>query len=326
MSIGTPEPAWNLVADIGGTHTRFALSNAPRTLENIRVLATADYPGIEQAISHYLKSCQGRKIRRAIIGIANPILGDWIQMTNSPWAFSIEKTRTALGLDNLYVINDFTALALSLPYLPAAELKEIGGRAGVAGAPLGLLGPGTGLGVSALIPTPGGGWVPLAGEGGHASFAPADEREAGLWRAACSRFGHVSIERLLSGAGLEFIYQTLCRMDGASANDWSAAEISRHALAQSSPFCREALDTFCAILGTAAGDIALTLGARGGMYIGGGIIPQLGDYFPQSPFRKRFESKGRFVSYLADIPVFVIDSPYPALFGAAAYLSSRLET
>jgi len=318
-----PEPA-SLVADIGGTHVRFALSpdQDRRALRAVRVMAIADYDTVERAAKDYLDDCGAPPVRQAVFGIANPVLGDRIRMTNAPWSFSIDATRQALGLERLHVINDFTALAWSLTVLAQADLRQLGGRERVPATPLGLLGPGTGLGVSALVPAADGRWTPIAGEGGHVSFAPRTERELALWRAAHARFGHVSMERLVSGMGLEFIYRTVAGLAGAAAPDRTAAQISADALDGSCPHCREALDTFCALLGTAAGDLALTLGARGGIYLGGGILPKLGDYFMQSPFRRRFEDKGRFSDYLARIPVFLITTPHAALLGAAACIDT----
>lgn len=325
MHTGTPEYQPGLIADIGGTHARFALSTSVHTIEHTSVVAVADFPTIELAIRHYLDSVGTPSITQAVIGIANPVLGDHIKMTNFPWEFSIEATRKNLGLDQFYVINDFTALALALPHLPCSDLQPIGGGHATPGTPQGLLGPGTGLGVSALIPAPSGQWIALAAEGGHANFAPGNTLECRLWQAAHQEFGHVSMERLVSGAGLQFIYRTLMREAGLPAQDYTPADISQRALALRCAHCRQALDTFCAILGTAASDLAVTLGARGGIYIGGGIIPQLGDYFAHSPFRARFNDKGRFSDYLAAIPVFVITSENPALLGAAAYLDARLQ-
>lgn len=321
MLAGMPEHPRHLIADIGGTHARFALCSSVQSIEQISIVATADYPTLEQAIRAYLKRCGNPPVKRAVMGIANPVLGDQLKMTNSRWEFSIEQTRQALGFEHLRLLNDFTALALSLPHLTADELEQVGAGTIIPHSPLGLLGPGTGLGVSALIPGPHG-WTPLAGEGGHTSFAPNSELEQQLWQQARQAFGHVSMERLLSGSGLQFIYQALCRLAAVAAQNYSPADISRQALAGACVQCRQALDTFCAILGTAASDLAVTLGARGGIYIGGGIVPQLGDYFAQSPFRARFEDKGRFSGYLAAIPVFIITNPNPGLLGAAAYIEA----
>lgn len=318
----TSNTDWNLVGDVGGTHARFALCKDTRALEEISVLNSSDFSGIDSAIKHYLRLHGQPKINHAAVGMANPVTGDHVTMTNLPWTFSIEATRLALGLKNLYIINDFTALALSIPLLSSAGLTKIGGQSSIPGAPLAALGPGTGLGISALIPTPHNGWVAIAGEGGHADFAPGNERELSLWREAQRQFGHVSREHLLSGPGLEFIHQTFRRLADKPTQAHSATEISTQAVNGACATCRESLDTFCALLGAVAGDTALTLGARGGVYIGGGIVPKLGDYFLHSPFRSRFESKGRLHSYLEPIPAFVITDPYAALLGAAAYLEA----
>lgn len=324
MSINSTERSWNLVADIGGTNARFALNGAPLKYENVGVFKSTDFDNLDHALRHYLHTQGNPAIQHAVIAIANPILGDHVKMTNAAWEFSIKDTQAQLGFKALDVINDFTALALSIPFLSASDLVKVGGTHSNAVTALGLLGPGTGLGVSALIPRRDGGWTPIAGEGGHVSFAPSNDRELILWREARSRFDHVSLERLLSGSGLQFIYQTFSRLAGHTPNDYTPADISQHAIETTCPHCREALDTFCAILGTAAANTALTFGARSGVYLGGGIVPRLGDYFLHSPFRERFEHKGRFSNYLSSIPVFIITSHYPGLLGAAAFLDSHV--
>lgn len=316
-----------LLADVGGTNARFALQQRGGPPTRIEVLSTADFAGFEAAAKSYLRRAGNPAVRHAVIGVATAVTGDAIEMTNNPWRFSIEATRHALGLDTLFAINDFTALAWSLPGLPAHELAQVGGGAPLPDAPRALIGPGTGLGVSALVPDTQGGFSALAGEGGHVAFAPTDEIEMELWHAGRAAFGRVSVERLVSGPGLVFIHQTLCRRAGETPQDLNPADISRIALANdgaAATRCRAALDVFLAILGQTAGDLALTLGARGGVYIGGGIVPRLGDYLQRSPFRARFDAKGRFEDYNAAIPVFVIHSEHPALTGAAGYLEARL--
>ncbi|KMN37723.1 glucokinase [Chromobacterium sp. LK1] len=323
MSTGLPEQWPRLLADIGGSNARFALETAPGVIEDIEVLPCAGYPTLLDAVRAYLDLAGARAVAHAAFGIANPVLGDWVQMTNHHWAFSIEATRQALGLTTLLVINDFTALALALPHLSASELLRIGGGEAEAGAPLALIGPGTGLGVSALIPYPGG-HAPLSGEGGHVGFAPFDEREADIWRHAMRRFGHVSAERLLSGSGIPLIYQALCERAGETPAALDPAEVTARGLSGACPSCRETLEVFCGMLGGAAANLALNLGARGGVYLGGGIVPRLRGFFEQSPFRRRFEDKGRMSGYLAAIPVYLIVSSYPALPGVAAHLAAEL--
>ena len=319
MSIGTLERPVRVVGDIGGTHIRFALCRDIHDISRIWVRRTADYNGLEAPLREYLSQEGMPPCQTAVIGIANPVSGDVIRMTNAQWEFSIEATRRALGLERLTLLNDFSALALSIPHLPSDELELIGSGQAVRGTPIGLLGAGTGLGVSGLIPGSDGTWIALAGEGGHTSFSPCDPTETWLWEEARKVYGHVSNERFLSGAGLQFIHDCVRRRGGLQAEPLSPAEISERAIERACPHSVATLDIFCAILGTAAANLALTLGARGGIFLGGGIVPKLGEYFARSPFHTRFHDKGRFGDYLAAIPVYVIRSPYPGLIGAAAH-------
>ncbi|SCK11323.1 glucokinase [Vogesella sp. LIG4] len=321
MSSLHPYP--RLLADIGGTNARFALETAPGIIEDIDVLPCNDYPTLADAMRAYLQRADTRSVSHAAIGIANPVTGDFVQMTNHHWAFSIEATRQQLGFATLLVLNDFTALALALPHLPAAELAQLGGGEARHGAKA-LIGAGTGLGVSGLLPH-GGSWVAIAGEGGHVSFAPVNDEEAAILHYAQGRLGqHVSCERFLSGPGLELIHDALAVADGEAAGQLSAAQISERGLSGRDARCEKVLAHFCAMLGTAAGNLALTLGAVGGVYIGGGIVPRFGDMFARSAFRERFEAKGRFRDYLAAVPVYVIHSAYPALTGVQAALADHL--
>ena len=247
--------------------------------------------------------------------------GDRVAMTNHPWSFSVQALKSRFRFDRLEVINDFTALALALPRLAAGDRLMVGRGAAAAGAPIGVLGPGSGLGVSGLVPS-GRGWIALTGEGGHATMAPATEREGAVLDRMRRRFDHVSAERTLSGPGLVNLYNTLAEIDGVPARSYSAAQITDPTIRAGDPVCLDATTMFCAMLGTLAGNLALTLGARGGVYIGGGIVPKLGESFAESPFRERFEAKGRFETYLAAIPTYVVTHPLPAFLGCAALLSS----
>jgi glucokinase len=308
-----------LLADIGGTNARFALQQAGADgFADIDVLACGDYPTIDAAVRAYLARAAARGlaaggVQHAAIAIANPVEGDEVSMTNHCWSFSIAALKAALGLDTLLVVNDFAALAMSLPHLKAEQRERIGGGVEQAGKPIGLIGPGTGLGVSGVVPC-GGRWVALASEGGHVSFAPVSKQEMKILQALWEEYGHVSAERLLSGPGLELIHRTL------AGQRLSAPEITSRALDGSSIACRETVEAFCAVLGSVAGNVALTLGATGGMYVGGGIVPRLGKLFTGSRFRERFEGKGRLSPYLARIPTWLITEEYPALRGVAAML------
>lgn len=315
-----------LIADIGGTYARFALETAPCEFAYSASLRSADYPDFHAAISAYLNSLPAScgKILQAAIAIANPVDGDFVRMTNYPWQFSIEATRERLGLDTLVVVNDFTALAMTLPRLSSSQRRQVGGGQAREPSVVGLLGAGSGLGMSGLIPSAQG-WVALGTEGGHTSFAPQDERELAILRYAWRQFEHVSFERLLSGPGLELMYRALAERAGQTVSPLGAPDITQRALVGSDALCLETLEVFCALLGTAASNLAVTLGALGGVYIGGGIVPRLGTYFDQSPFRQRFEQKGRFSDYLKAIPTYVITADNPTFLGVSAILDAQLQ-
>lgn len=305
-----------LLADIGGTNARFALSESGGRPYAIHAEPCAQHPSLEEAIAAYLERVQARP-QRAAVAVAMALTGDRVQMTNHVWSFSIAAARARLGLKQLLVLNDFTALALAIPHLQASERRQIGGGAAVADAPIALIGPGTGLGMSGLIPA-GERYIPLQSEGGHATYGAATKRETQILAELGKRFNHISAERLISGPGLVNLYQALAAIEGLPADPLTPPEISARALAGACRLCQEALDTFCVMLGTAAGNLVLTLGARGGVYIGGGIVPRLHDYFSRSPFRASFEHRGRFSAYLAAVPSYVILAEHPALLGAAA--------
>jgi len=312
-----------LLADIGGTNARFALETGKGAITAMLTLPCADYPRFEDAVHAYLAHFDTR-VEHAVIAIANPVDGDAIRMTNHDWAFSIAAARAELKLDTLLVVNDFTALAMALPVLAAGELVQVGGGVARAGSAIGLVGAGTGLGVSGLVPG-NGRWVPLHSEGGHVAFSPLDEREVDVLRYCWQRFDHVSAERFVSGPGIALIREALAASRGASpAPELTPADIVARALSGGDALSREAVDCFCGMLGTVAANLAVTLGAQGGIYIGGGVVPKLGAYFADSPFRARFEKKGRFSAFTARIPTWVITAPYPALSGASAILADHL--
>ena len=312
-----------LIADIGGTFARFAIETAPGQFERAASLRCADHADFHSAVTAYLDTLPAGQLRHGAIAIANPVEGDLVRMTNYPWRFSIEQMRQRLHFDTLVVVNDFTALAMALPRLPPGQRRQVGGGAPVERSVVGLIGAGTGLGVSGLIPADDG-WVALGTEGGHASFAPRDEREIGILRYALTEFDHVSFERLLSGPGLELIHRALSHRDGREVPTLAAPEITQRALDGGDALCAEVLDVFCAMLGTAAANLAVTQGAMGGVFIGGGIVPRLGRYFDRSPFRARFEDKGRFSDYLKAIPTYVITAEHATFLGASAILAGQL--
>lgn len=304
-----------LLADIGGTNVRFAMQRGADPAARIEVVGTADFGSIVEAVAAYFQRV-GRPadLRIAAFAIACSVTGDQVSMTNTPWRFSTEQVRQALGLDTLLVVNDFAAVAHSLPYLGPADVVPIGGGAPLPGAPMALLGPGTGLGTSGLVPS-NGEWIVLEAEGGHVTMAPADDRESAILGVLRPLYGHVSGERVVSGQGLVNLYTAIASLEGQPVETLQPPDITRLGMAGNCPICKEAVEVFCAMLGTLAGNLVLTLGALGGVYIGGGIVPRLGDTFFNSSFRRRFEEKGRFQSYLAPVPAYLITARHPAFIG-----------
>ncbi|XYJ11426.1 glucokinase [Telluria sp. B2] len=312
-----------LLADIGATHARFALETAPGVLRQTAVLRCDDYGGIVPLLNAYLHEHGGERIAHAAFAMANPISGDLVRMTNRDWQFSTDEVRRTMGWSTLLIVNDFTALAMALPSLQAGDLLQVGGGKPAPHAVAGVLGAGTGLGVSGVIPTADG-FITLGSEGGHVNFAPADEREFAILQYAWREWPHVSNERILSGPGMELVYRALAERNGVKAPARTAAEIVSCALEDHDALCLEVLECFAGMLGGAAANLAVTLGAFGGIFIGGGIVPRIAKWFATSPFRARFEAKGRFSDYLAQIPTYVIMTPNPALRGVSTILSEHL--
>jgi glucokinase len=281
-----------------------------------KTLKTADFPGVVEAARAYLED---RRVRSAVFAVATPVDSDWVHLTNSPWAFSIEATRDALGLDDLAVINDFVAQALAVPQLGPEDLIKVGGGEPAPDRPIGVIGAGTGLGVAGLLPVVGG-WQPVASEGGHVSFAPHDEVEAAMLGHLRQRFGHVSNERLMAGPGLVNLAHALAGLQGRELEPLTPAQVVQRARQATCPYCVEAVQRFPPLLGGAAGDLALMFCARGGVFIAGGVCPRLGELFDVERFRARFIAKGRFEDYLRPIPTYLVTRPDTGLLGAAALL------
>ena len=318
-----PGAELGLLGDIGATNARFALVRADGSISNARVYALDDYASLSEVLDAYLREERPpARPTRAALAVASPITSDEVALTNHPWEFSIAALSKHFGFKQLHVVNDFAATALAVPNLAEGDRRQIGSGKPAKNAPVGVIGPGTGLGVGALIPAPNDA-VPLAGEGGHVTMAPADAQESAILDLMRRRYDHVSAERVLSGPGLVNLYNALCELADAPAASFAPAQITNPRIWNEDPRTREATMIFCAMLGTVAGNLALTLGARGGVYIAGGIVPDLGTFFAETEFRKRFEDKGRMRGYLAPIPTYVITRPLPALIGAAALLRKR---
>jgi glucokinase len=305
-----------LLADIGGTNTRCALGDATGT-GPVATYRNDDFPTLADLLSRHLDALAvSARPRTAVLAVAAPIQGDEVRMMNRAWTFSSEELRQRLGLDRLELLNDFAALAWALPVLAPTELAQIGGGSAVAEAPRVVLGPGTGLGVASLAPVAGG-WLALPGEGGHVTMPAQDEAEEAVIRAGRARYGHCSAERLLSGPGLSFLHAAL-----HGGPELPPDEIGRRLRAGEAP-AAATFAVFFRLLGTVAADAALILGALGGVYLGGGIVPRYVDVLARSDFRRRFEAKGRYAAYLGAIPTLAITAANPAIAGLLAFARAR---
>ncbi|MEV4801594.1 glucokinase [Nonomuraea sp. NPDC049421] len=306
-----------LVADIGGTNARFGLvTSLGAGPSHVAVLAGADHPTLPDAVTAYLAQHAGRvRPGAACLALAGPIEGEHYRLTNSAWAGSVRD----LGIPYVRLLNDFEALAVSLPHLEGDDLVSLGGPPPGDGVKA-VLGPGTGLGVGALAPSEHG-WVPVPGEGGHVTVPVVEPREFEVVRALRSQgVPHVVAEHLLSGPGLVRLHRALALVNGVTAPDLTAADIVARV---DDSLCAETIEMFCALLGGFAGNVALTLGARGGVYLAGGVLPRIVERVCGSAFRARFEANPDMAAYLAGIGTSLIVAAQPGMTGAAAWLSQR---
>lgn len=305
-----------LIADIGGTNTRCAIARKGGVVDAADTFRNRDFPALDRLLAAYLGALPpADRPDQAVIAVAAPIRGDEIRMVNINWAFSVTALARTLSLKRVMPLNDFAAQAYALPVLAPADLHKVGSGEPVALAPKVVVGPGTGLGTAGLVHLDGK-WHAITGEGGHVTMAPANEREAHLVALGRERFGHCSAERLVSGAGLAFIHEVV-----SGGRKLTPKEIGAAIQAQDEA-ALESLDIFFELLATVASNLALTFAAFGGVYIGGGITPRYVEQFGASGFRTRFEDKGRYRAFLADIPTWLITADQPALQGLAAYAES----
>lgn len=313
---------YSLVGDIGGTNARFALVRSGEvTPEAVEVLACSAYDNLDSAVTDYLQRSGVEKVQDVCLAVASPVSGTQIRMTNNHWRFDSEDVRRQFGWRAFKVINDFTAMALGVPHVPGDKLIHVCGGPGDTRRPRLVIGPGTGLGVSGLVPLQHG-WVPLMTEGGHVDFAPTDDAEMAILRILKARFGRVSVERILCGQGLLNLYQAHAEIQGLAAPLDAPEKITAAALEQTDSLARQTLRHFCEILGRVAGNGVLTLGSTGGVYLCGGILPRFIDFFLESPFQKGFEDKGRMRPLLEATPVYVVTEGYTGLLGAAEALTN----
>lgn len=303
-----------LLADIGGTHARMALWPGRGPVPPPRILRTAAFPEVAAALAHVL---EGRRVAAAAVCAAGPLAAGAVRLTNRPWTVTEAGIAAATGATRVLLVNDFAAIAAALPGLGADACEPVGGGPADPGAPRIVVGPGTGLGMAALVPCGAGRWHPVASEGGHADLAPTTEREAALLADLAARWPRVSAEQVLSGLGLPELDLALARRLGRPERRRTAEEIAAAALEGTCPVASETIACFTGWLGAVAGNLALIWAARGGVYLAGGFLARWGRLFDRGLFRSRFEAKGGFAPYLAAIPVFLITAEHVALRGLA---------
>ena len=322
-AIKTVNPERVLVADIGGTHARFGIANftpgqsKPR-IDNFHVFKCADHTGAESLLEQYLRQLTTDKPAVATLAIAGPVSDNIGTITNLGWPFDGKQLAEKLGFEALYIINDFSALAMSAPALEADDIVTIRNVEKPAKGPISVMGPGTGFGAAMLVPK-NGDYTVIPSESGHISFAPVGALEGKIWQQLTAEAGRIPIESMLSGSGLVRIYKSLCAIHGETAQNYDPRTISEQAENDPDSICHEALSVFCNLLGSVAGDIALVQGARGGVFLGGGILPKVINFFLNSDFLVRFLDKGLMREYLESIPIHLIIAPDAALTGSAIY-------
>jgi len=316
------KPHWvGLVGDVGGTNARFALVDAQGHIRNPRSFPCKDYASLADIVAEYIETTVGKKRPpKAVIAVAGPVMDGEIEFTNLDWRVSEGDLLAHFEFEAVELINDFAAQALACPLLEGADLRLLGKALpkGPHDCPLVALGAGTGFGVAALARSDRGD-IALATEGGHAAFAPSDEVELEVLRRLMAKYGRVSVERLLSGQGLYDLYCALSDLKGQAPALPDEVAVTKEGLV-GDPLASEVLDRFGGILGAVAGDLALTFGARGGVYVSGGIAPRIAERLAGGSFRTRFEDKGRLSDYVATIPTYLVLHPYPAIVGAARQL------
>lgn len=324
MTTGKRAPYPRLLGDVGGTHIRFGWAVGPgEGLIGMKAYRWVDVAGMEALVAAYLEDFGFPAPRAGALSIAGPIDGDQVSLTNRGWSFSTDALRQRLDLERLDVLNDFAALALAVPLLPPGSIRAIGAGDSAPGEPMAVLGAGTGLGVSASVVASTGRCV-LASEGGHVSLCSGDATEDRLLAILRQWFGHVSFERVLSGPGIVNLYRANCAMAGVEPSSHDAEAVASLAAQSLDECCVAAMEQFFGFLGSFAGNMALTFNARGGVFLGGGIVPRWLERIEESSFRERFESKGRFRPYLERISTGVIVDPAAAaLLGANLALDER---
>ena len=317
----TAEP--HLVADIGGTNARFALADARGRISEMRSYRSKEFASLEGAADAYFSSMNVRP-RKACFAAAGPVTDPVIEFTNSPWVLDVAAMRARFGFAEFLVVNDFKALAAGVSELAPSDFAEVKAGTAESSAPMLVIGPGTGFGQALIAPMKTGGRTIIPTEGGHVGFAPRDEDEMAILRFIARDHSRVSLERVVSGGGIVNIYRSLCARDGLQAQFDEGKKVTDAALAGSDAIAQEAITVFCALLGAAAGDAVLATGARGGVVLGGGILPKIKETFLKSRFIERFCDKGRMRDYMEAVPVRLILHDGAALIGASVLLREQI--
>ena len=313
-----------LVGDVGATNVRLARSTAAGQLLEVKSYLADNFTGLADVIQHYLTESALPAPKVAVLALAGPQDPDGTTaiLTNRAWSMSPGEIRAALNLEQLHIVNDFAAIAHALPLLEPPDLRIIGPNVeGEARGTKAVLGPGSGLGVAGLVASKEQ-WSVMSTEGGHTSLSPTTSRHIRILERLWETFPHLSAERVLSGPGLVNLYHAIAPVGYDATPDFGPADITRLAIDGSDPFAVETLDVFFELLGSFAGNLALSLGAKGGVYIGGGIGPRVADALSASSFREQFIAKGRFRDYLDNIPTYLIIRENPGLLGLTRVLYS----
>jgi len=316
-----------LVGDIGGTNARFALANADGSaFSNELILACDDYATAEEGIKEYLERSGSGSPDVICLAVAGPVVDGVVRFTNNHWVVDSGALRTRFPSAVVHLLNDFEAISYSIPLLGLEDAELVGAAPPETetkqDSTFAVLGPGTGLGTGGLLQDASG-IYPIVGEGSHAGFSPESKMQIKVLKQLRRRFERVSIERLISGPGLENIYWALGRIRGNASEDINAAEIFSRVLAREDALATETVDMFFEVLGQVAGNLALTLGAFDGVYLAGGIVKRYPDLLKNSAFRAGFENKGRHRALMQRIPTYLILHPQPGLLGAS-YCAKRL--
>jgi len=311
----------DLIADVGGTNIRLALLHG-ETQTHLECFKCDDFDSLETVVAHYLSSKTDVTVADACFGVAGPVHGEVFTMTNLGWTFSVQSLKDSIGFNNVYFINDYTAISMSIPQLGSDDVTPIYAAKGDIDAPRIICGPGTGLGVAQLTKVDGY-FECISGEGGHAEFAPNNLRQVKVLEALMGKFEHVAVERLLSGQGIVNIFQALAMVDKIDPQQFDASQISQRFIKQSDPLCIETMEIFCDVLAQYLGNMVLTSGAFGGVYIAGGIMPRIIEYIDKQRFIDAYSRKGRFKDYVLKAPIYLITEAQPGLMGASVYLSQK---